>query len=52
METWNLDELYSEVWEQPLVKVAPKYWIIGSQQWFLERSATNFRFLCRVADIG
>jgi len=27
METWNRDELYAEVWEQPLVKLAPKYGI-------------------------
>jgi len=25
METWNREELYAEVWEQPLVKLAPKY---------------------------
>jgi len=27
METWNREELYGEVWEQSLVKVAPKYGI-------------------------
>lgn len=27
METWNREQLYAEVWEQPLVKVAPKYGI-------------------------
>jgi hypothetical protein len=27
METWNREELYAEVWEQPLIKVAPKYGI-------------------------
>ena len=27
METWNREELYAEVWEHPLVKVAPKYGI-------------------------
>ena len=27
METWKREELYAEVWEQPLVKVAPKYGI-------------------------
>lgn len=27
METWNREELYAEVWEKPLVKVAPKYGI-------------------------
>src|ERR1700735_3772352 len=27
METWNRDELYAEVWEQPLVKLAVKYGI-------------------------
>lgn len=27
METWNREELYAEVWEQPLVKIAPKYGI-------------------------
>ncbi len=27
METWNRDEIYVEAWEQPLVKVAPKYGI-------------------------
>lgn len=27
METWNREELYAEVWKQPLVKVAPKYGI-------------------------
>jgi hypothetical protein len=27
METWNRDQLYAEVWEQPLVRVAPKYGI-------------------------
>ena len=26
-ETWKREELYAEVWEQPLVKVAPKYGI-------------------------
>jgi hypothetical protein len=25
METWNREELYNEVWEQPLVKTATKY---------------------------
>ena len=25
METWNREELYAEVWEQPPVKVAPRY---------------------------
>lgn len=27
METWNREELYAEIWEQPLVKLAPKYGI-------------------------
>jgi hypothetical protein len=27
METWNREGLYVEIWEQPLVKVAPKYGI-------------------------
>ena len=27
MESWNRKELYNEVWEKPLVKVAPKYGI-------------------------
>ena len=27
MEAWNREELYSEVWEQPLIKVGPKYGI-------------------------
>ena len=27
METWNREELYAEIWERPLVKVAPKYGI-------------------------
>jgi hypothetical protein len=27
--TWNLRELYAEIWEQPLVKVAPKYGILA-----------------------
>lgn len=27
MEPWNREELYAEVWEQPLVKVAPRYGI-------------------------
>jgi hypothetical protein len=27
IETWNREELYAEVWEQPLVKIAPKYGI-------------------------
>jgi hypothetical protein len=27
METWNREKLYAEVWDQPLVKVAPKYGI-------------------------
>jgi hypothetical protein len=27
METWNREELYAEVWGQPLVKIAPKYGI-------------------------
>jgi len=27
METWKREELYAEVWEQPLVKIAPKYGI-------------------------
>jgi hypothetical protein len=26
-ELWNREELYAEVWEQPLIKVAPKYGI-------------------------
>jgi hypothetical protein len=26
-ETWNREELYKEVWDQPLVKLAPKYGI-------------------------
>ena len=24
MEIWNREELYAEVWERPLVKIAPK----------------------------
>ena len=27
METWNRVELYTEIWEPPLVKIAPKYGI-------------------------
>jgi hypothetical protein len=27
METWNPEELYNEIWEQPLVKTAAKYGI-------------------------
>jgi hypothetical protein len=27
MGTWDREELYAEVWEKPLVKVAPKYGI-------------------------
>ena len=27
METWNREELYTEVWTQPLVKIALKYGI-------------------------
>jgi hypothetical protein len=27
METWNREELYKEIWEQPLVKIATKYGI-------------------------
>ena len=27
MDTWNREELYAEIWEQPLVKVAAKYGI-------------------------
>jgi hypothetical protein len=27
METWNREDLYAEIWEQPLVKLAPKYGI-------------------------
>jgi hypothetical protein len=27
METWNREELYAEIWEQPLVTLAPKYGI-------------------------
>jgi hypothetical protein len=27
MEIWNREELYAEVWEQPLLKIAPKYGI-------------------------
>lgn len=27
METWNREELYREIWEQPLVKLAVKYGI-------------------------
>jgi hypothetical protein len=27
METWNREELYKEVWDQPLVRLAPKYGI-------------------------
>jgi hypothetical protein len=27
METWDREELYAEVWERPLVKIAPKYGI-------------------------
>ena len=29
METLNREELYSEIWEQPMLKVAPKYGISG-----------------------
>ena len=25
MDVWNREELYKEIWEQPLIKVAPKY---------------------------
>jgi hypothetical protein len=27
METWNREELYKEIWEQPMLKLAPKYGI-------------------------
>lgn len=27
METWNREELYGEVWERPLVRVASRYGI-------------------------
>jgi len=27
METWNREQLYAEVWEQPLSKLGPKYGI-------------------------
>src|SRR5690348_12071647 len=27
METWNRDELYAQIWEEPLIKVAAKYGI-------------------------
>jgi hypothetical protein len=27
METWNREELYKEVWDQPLTRLAPKYGI-------------------------
>jgi hypothetical protein len=27
MELWNREELYAEVWERPLIKLAPKYGI-------------------------
>jgi hypothetical protein len=29
METWNREELYKEIWEQPMLKIAPKYGISG-----------------------
>jgi hypothetical protein len=32
MEIWNREELYAEVWEQPLVKIAPKYEISAVAQ--------------------
>jgi hypothetical protein len=27
METWNREELYKEIWEQPMLRLAPKYGI-------------------------
>jgi hypothetical protein len=27
MEAWNREELYNENWEQPMLKIAPKYGI-------------------------
>jgi hypothetical protein len=27
METWNREELYKEIWEQPMLKLAHKYGI-------------------------
>jgi hypothetical protein len=27
MDRWNREALYAEIWEQPMVKVAPKYGI-------------------------
>ena len=27
MESWNREELYKEIWEQPMLKLAPKYGI-------------------------
>src|ERR1700689_210185 len=27
METWNREELYREIWEQPMLKLAPRYGI-------------------------
>ena len=26
-EAWNREELYNEIWEEPMVKLAPKYGI-------------------------
>ena len=41
METWNRQELYAEIWEQPFVKVAAKYGI----------SAVVLRKVCRKLQI-
>jgi hypothetical protein len=41
MDTWNREELYAEIWEQPLVKVAVKYGI----------SAAMLRKACRKMQI-
>jgi hypothetical protein len=27
MEAWNREDLYKKIWEQPMLKLAPKYGI-------------------------
>jgi hypothetical protein len=46
METWNREELYAEVWDQPLVKVAPKYGLNPARSRTLYRrlQVRNVRF--------
>jgi hypothetical protein len=49
METWNREQLYSEIWEEPASKVAVKY---GISDVMLGKYADTYRIQSQAEGIG